>query len=130
MSNYSTLYWLSRLDALSDLFMTSTILGVIIFAMYFIIMSFSYVDCGDTEEYCKKFGIAKKVSIWMFCIGMLGITFIPTKNEIIFIYAGGKTMSYAQSDTSLSKLPYQTTQIISEYLDKQINELKEENTKK
>jgi len=49
---------------------------------------------------------------------------MPSKNDMILIYAGGKTMDYVQKDTSLQKIPYQTTAIISDYLDKTIKEMK------
>lgn len=56
---------------------------------------------------------------------MCGV-FLPTQKEAIMIIAGGKTMDFIQKDTSVRKIPHQTTEFISEYLDKQIKELSKE----
>lgn len=55
---------------------------------------------------------------------MLVLIFLPTRNEVIAIYAGGKTLDFAQQDSSLAKIPAQTTEVISNYLDKMIKEEK------
>ena len=52
--------------------------------------------------------------------------FLPTKNEMIMIYAGGKAMDFVQQDSSINKIPAQSTKIISDYLDKTIEDLKED----
>jgi hypothetical protein len=63
-----------------------------------------------------------------FVLGVVCASLTPTRNEAILIMAGGKTLDFAQSDTSLSKIPYEATEIISGYLEKSIKELKKENT--
>lgn len=129
MTNYEKIYWLTRLDAIGGLFT-----GVIIFASIALIGYYMYywiqkeVDWDDDEakafrDSAKWFRrIAKSALI----VGAIGSTFLPTRNEAILIMAGGKTMDYIQSDTSLSKIPYQTTAAISEYMEKYLKELKEE----
>ena len=47
--------------------------------------------------------------------------FIPSKNDVIFIIAGGKTIDFIKSDTSINKIPAQTTKLITDYLQEQIN---------
>ena len=77
-------------------------------------------------------GSARSVRRWIgrlpyiaFFAGLFA-AIIPDRQDAIMIIAGGKAMNYVQSDSSLNKLPYQTTAIISEYLDKQIEELKKD----
>jgi preprotein translocase subunit SecE len=117
MDNYSKIYWLTRLDALQTVFIIIPfLLGV----------GFMFVSIYNSVEYDKS---PKKKSVWV--VGIIISFFsiiaclIPSKNDMILIWAGGKTMDYVQSDTSLSKIPYQTTSIITEYLDKSIQELKD-----
>lgn len=50
--------------------------------------------------------------------------FVPTKNEAIVIIAGGKTLDFIKQDSSLNKIPSQTTAIISQFLQNEIDTLK------
>lgn len=129
MSNYSKLYWLTRLDGINGFFIALDIIsGVLILAII--------IGCfisSDFDEYKKESEIKirkelrqkirKKIPLLsvLLSLGIIISIFTPTKNEAIFIMAGGKTMDYVQSDTSLSKMPYQATKIISDYLQKQID---------
>ena len=125
MSNYSKLYWLTRLDNILGVFMFLVIASGIILIIYHII---KMVDCYDKEEkkeFDVNYGIIRKIALFILPIGLVIIMFMPSKNDMIIIYAGGKTMDYVQSDTSLSKIPYQTTAIITQYLDKSLKEIKE-----
>ncbi len=120
MSNYSKIYWLTRLDYLQGLFMVISIIGGI-GLLFYIIFGLINADCEDKPFRKKPLYIWVPVLFTTVLIGSL----IPTKKEAILIIAGGKTMDYVEKDTSLNKLPYQTTAIISEFLDKQLKDLKE-----
>jgi len=48
---------------------------------------------------------------------------LPSAKEVVFIIAGGKTIDWAMQDSSLTKMPSQSTQLTSAFLEKQINEL-------
>ena len=123
MNNYLTIYWLTRLDILHDLSGVLLICGIIILFVYFLIVIMSLYTQEDCNKYHLRYKKIRILSIWVVIISGLILTFIPTKSEMILIYAGGKTMDYVQADTSLSKIPYQTTTIISNYLDNAIKEL-------
>jgi len=84
----------------------------------------AYDDKEDADAYKKNWKWHRVLSFVFAIISGISLIFIPSRDEAIMILAGGKTMDYIQSDTSLNKLPYQTTQIISEYLDKKIKDLK------
>jgi hypothetical protein len=124
MSNYSKLYWLTRLDNLQSLLVTVLIISIVAIVVYAIIYLINSEWWDDEEQvsYTKKYGKYKTLSLWIAIVTGVLLTFTPTKNELIFIYAGGKTMDFAASDSSLSKIPYQTTKIVSDYLQKQIDE--------
>ena len=129
MSNYSKIYWLTRLDNIQVLFFVLIVISAIAVIAYLVSYSAIYeYGKGETEaaqsRFSKKNKWIVKYSLISFILSFLIVTFLPSKNDMIVIYAGGKTMNYIQSDTSLAKIPYQTTTIISNYLDKQINVLK------
>lgn len=98
------------------------IIGLIIYAVCYF-TEIDYVDDGMLG-FNKKYSKYKKSAIWILIISSLFMCFIPTKNEALLIVAGGKTMDYIQSDTSLSKIPYQTTQALSTVLENEIKKLK------
>ena len=124
MNNYSKIYWLTRLDNIQAFFATAFAISLIILFVYHLIMLYLSFD-NDVKEYNRNWSKYRNISLWVGLVSGIFLVFIPTKNDIILIYAGGKTMDFVQSDTSLSKIPYQTTSIISEYLDRSIEELKD-----
>jgi len=124
MDNYSKIYWLTRLDYVQNIFIAiAIILGILIVANIFNAFIKMIGDCD--EIYFLNSIWKKAVTIFFFSLSIIAACLTPTKTEMILIYAGGKTMDYVQKDTSLQKIPYQTTTIISDYLDKSIKELKE-----
>jgi Na+/H+ antiporter NhaC len=133
MNNYSKLYWLTRLDSISTLF-TMLLIFSCIFLILYLFIRFIASDITEWSDGAKlKFEnstkFLRRLAYVLIISSSIIITFTPTKNEAIVILAGGKAMDYIQSDTSLSKVPYQTTSIISEYLDKTLKEMKSENKK-
>jgi hypothetical protein len=131
MTNYSKLYWLTRLDYFTTYFQVAAFLLIAISAIMllvaFVIRDKEFCnekECLEIDTFRKK---TKGSVRWLVAIGVVLITirvFIPSRNEIIFIMAGGKTMDYIQSDSSLQKIPYQATKLVSDYMEKSINEIK------
>jgi hypothetical protein len=131
MSNYFKLYLLTRLDGIIGL---SIFLSIILLCAGAVIMIGSPMSKSFDEFYSGD-RLVKRVALrdmflsklkFIFPFGLLFIIlsiFIPTKNEAIFIVAGGKTIDFIQTDTSLCKIPEQTTQIVSAFLDDQIREI-------
>lgn len=117
MNNYSKIYWLTRLDNIGFLFGMLTFLACATLLIYFII---KIVECNkkdDRKDFDNAHGSIKRLALWVLIPSLLICTFLPSKNDMILIYAGGKTMDFVQKDSSLNKIPYQTTKIISDYLD-------------
>ena len=132
MNNYSKLYWFTRLDHFSDFIIAVAVLLIIISATL-LLRAYAFKDKSfSREDEKKEIDAERKVALKKskvlipvaFVIIMLTL-FIPSKNEVIFIMAGGKTLDYVQSDTSLSKIPYKATEVIVNYLDKAIGEMKD-----
>lgn len=128
MSNYTELYWLTRLDYINGLTLAMAIIGL----AYTPICLFSCALHSDFDSYYEDDSRKKNREKWtskiklFLTIGVIALlirVLSPSKNEVIFIVAGGKTIDFIQKDTSLNKIPSQTTAIISSFLDKQIKEL-------
>lgn len=122
MSNYSKIYWLTRLDYLQNFFIG---IAAVIVAILFI-YAFIYVLNEDWENIKKKY-----FAIWLPIVAFFTLLacLTPTRNEALVIIAGGATIDYAQSDTSLKKIPYQVTSTVSTYIDVQLEKLKKESNK-
>lgn len=123
METTTQLYWITRLDGLNFIFIIFAIISVIVTAFSSII-NFVEIGNGGDEEIINK---TKKLSKNSFIISLIFISFsifIPSKDEVIFIVAGGKTIDFIKNDTSINKIPAQTTKLITDYLDKQLKEKK------
>ena len=131
MNNYWSLYLLTRLDSLIGLAIGA---AVILFVASLIIGIFAIIHriedkFEDNIEERRSFR-TKIINHLKWTIS-LGVFFtligalVPSRNEAIFIVAGGKTMDFIQNDTTINKIPAQTTILISEFLEKQIKEIKE-----
>jgi hypothetical protein len=121
METTTQLYWLTRLDSIQFLFGVLAILGFLIFMGIIIFTVSGDIDYKDkiTLKQLKIFAVS-------FGISLLGSILIPSKDEVVFIVAGGKTIDFIKNDSSINKLPGQTTKYISEILQKEINKLDKE----
>lgn len=127
MTNYSKLYWLTRLDNIQCALFALVYLSSAIYIVYQISKYISCYDKEDRLEFKNEYGKYANVSLFTSLICGFILVFMPSKKDFVIIYAGGKTLDYVQSDTSLAKIPHQTTAIITEYLDKSLKEIKNEN---
>ena len=118
METTTQLYWLTRLDGILIVFWTLTVIGFFILCFIGIASVAGDIDFKDSA-FIKFF----KKLIFIFSISLLSVLFIPSKDEVIFIVAGGKTIDFIKNDSSINKLPGQTTKYISEILQKEINKL-------
>lgn len=123
MTTYSQLYWLTRLDSINTLsFIIVVICSIVImFTTIHLFASFDYYNDEDKEQIMTK--NIRKYSIYLLIPFSIITIFLPTKNEMIFIVAGTKTINFIEKDTSINKIPSQTTAIISKMLEENINKL-------
>lgn len=125
MSIYSKLYWLTRLDNLHGLLIALTIIGIIATVICLIVYAVEseFWEDDDFLNYKKNWGWMRRMWIVSLITGIM-LCFLPTKNEVIFIIAGGKTIEFATNDSSINKIPGQATKILSDFIQKQISEIK------
>ena len=125
------IYWLTRLSSISDLFfglgmLSSIFIFVGVLAYTFMIMDFpSDENEIEYKQKRKKFYNKIWVPILFFVLNIL----TPNTKEAMLIIAGGKTMDYVQSDTSLQKIPYKATELILKKMEDYINETTSDSTK-
>ena len=124
MSNTGSLYWLTRLDGIDAVFSVLCGIGLVAFVIWFFSFLFIYAEMDDDDQ--KRFFSYLWKIVVPFSVVLLLDVFVPTKDEAIFIMAGGKTLDFAAQDSSLQKIPAQTTLIISQFLEGQIEEMTNE----
>lgn len=125
MQTTTQLYWLTRLDGISTTFAVICVLSFIGLVFSFIFYQSEITSSyGKDEELANNFKKWVNKSLIIFIISLIPTLFIPTKEDVIFIIAGGKTIDFVKSDTSINKIPAQTTKLITDYLDNKIKEFK------
>jgi len=129
MSNTALIYWLTRLSNISDFFLTLGVISAIIVGIgvlgYSIVLIESYGD--DEIEYKQK----RKMffnKVWIPILFFVMCILTPNTKEAMLIIAGGKTLDYVQSDTSLQKIPYKATELILKKMDEYVDETVRDNT--
>lgn len=124
METTTQLYWLTRLDGLSTLFSVLAILSVLVTAFSSIINLCESTGRYGDEDVINKTRKISRTSLVITLILLPIAVLIPSKNDVIFIVAGGKTIDFIKNDTSINKIPAQTTKLITDYLDKQLEDKK------
>lgn len=123
MSNELMIYWITRMDNISSLFLSLAIIsgaGAVI--MLFIANIDHYEEYREKRLYIR-FRIFMVLAIFFAIVNV----FIPNTKQAIMIYAGGKTLDYIQSDTSLQQIPSKSTELILNKLNEYLKETKNEN---
>ena len=123
MSNEFKIYLLTRLDNILSFSQVISGFSCFVILFYFLIKFIDFGDEEDGKHYEKRFGYFKKIAFYFIIIFGIIATFLPSKNEAIMIYAGGKTMDFMQKDSSLNKIPAKTTELIFKYIDDKSKEL-------
>jgi len=128
MNNYEKIYWLTRLDSIQEVLITLTILSGLTFLFYWILYAVDsdFRDDDENIEFKRKYGGKAKLAQWIGLTSLIIVTFLPNKNEMIIILAGGKAMDFIENDPSINKITAQTTKIVSEYLDKMLKDMDKE----
>lgn len=114
------LYLITRLDALQAI----CIAGLILAGLATIVFFIARIDAYDEDEYEKKYGKPLK-RYWQIGVPLFSLllVFIPTRDDIILIYAGGSAIEYVKSDSSLQKIPYKATELILNKIDEKVKEI-------
>lgn len=111
------IYLLTRLDYLQKLAIGLAVIGAIILGAWSLWVA---MEGEWSDKDVKK---PKKIHLILVVLLVFLACLIPTRNEAIVIFAGGKAFRYIESDKNLQKMPLQATEIMSKYLDSKISEL-------
>lgn len=124
MNNYEKLYWLTRLEGIQHFSITMVIVGSIFIAARFIYKGIEY---WSEDEKAPSLPWYNHAAFWpIYILSIASLIFVPTQKEAIIIFAGGKTIDFIEQDSSITKIPAQTTSIISMFMEKQIMSLQDE----
>jgi hypothetical protein len=123
MSTYASLYWLTRLSDLVILFGWLLAISIILIVVPLIVRCISIVENCYGESTKRITGRLMKLGTVLAPIFILIVTFLPTKQDVIFIIAGGKTIEFVKHDKAIQDIPGHTTQLIDAYLTKELSRI-------
>lgn len=127
----SEIYWLTRVDTLNTLFGWMIGIPVIVGVLMFVAFLISMGDLRDEEinenwlsfkKYCKKF---RNIFLPVFIVGILGIGFCPTKNDMLLIYGVGGSIDYLRNNPTAQKLPDKCIEALDAWVDELFPEKKD-----
>ena len=133
MNNYEKIYWLTRLDGINGFFTGMVTISIVLIIGIIIgsLISKDFDEFYHGENLKSRIKVREQFTrkvrylVFTFFLGTLVSIFLPTQKDAVMIVAGGKTIDFIQQDTSIKKIPEQTTLLISNFFDKQIKELNE-----
>lgn len=106
-----TLYWITRLDGLHNLFIiTSIISGCVIFAS-------TLFHIGSGEGISKLYKKILKYMLPMGLIAILGVIFVPTTKDAFMIYSVGSTIDYLKQNETTKELPDKCIEALDAYIE-------------
>lgn len=127
----SEIYWLTRVDTLNTIFgwmiAIPVIVGILMFIAFLVSMeSLRSNEIGENwlafKKYCKKF---RNVLLPVFIVGILGIGFCPTKNDMLLIYGVGGSIDYLRNNPTAQKLPDKCIEALDAWVDELFPEKKD-----
>lgn len=127
----SEIYWLTRVDTLNTIFGWMIAIPVIVGILMFIsfLISMDGLRSNEIDEnwlafkkYCKKF---RNVLLPVFIVGILGIGFCPTKNDMLLMYGVGGSIDYLRSNPTAQKLPDKCIEALDAWVDELFPEKKD-----
>lgn len=117
------IYWITRLDALEDLFQIVCFLSL----CAFIVSLAFYLATLDDEDYNKKCASFLKKSTIPLLISILLLFFVPNSKQAVMIWGVGGTIDYIKSNDTAKQLPDKCIQALDKFVDEYM--LNEEDNK-
>lgn len=108
------LYWIGRVGALHNFCIAMIILSVVLFLIIGIVFAENYDDGVEPTSGFRKFVAGVAV---IFFLGIIGVIFIPSKNELYAIYGIGTVIDYVQDNQTAQGIPDKAVKAIDKYLD-------------
>ena len=132
------IYWITRLDAISDFLTIIAIVSFLIsvvmaaFAMYNRFEADDYAEGGKYYNcYMQRFKIFLKYfkrNILVIIVSCVINVFIPTKNDALLIYGVGGTIDYIKSNDTAKQLPDKCIKALDKWVEN-LNEEKKQDKK-
>ena len=132
------IYWITRLDAISDFLTIIAIVSFLIsvvmaaFAMYNRFEADDYAEGGKYYNcYMQRFKIFLKYfkrTILVIIVSCVINVFIPTKNDALLIYGVGGTIDYIKSNDTAKQLPDKCIKALDKWVEN-LNEEKKQDKK-
>lgn len=129
------IYLISRLTAIQNLFSVIAALDFFFFvysiACFFVLRTDEKKAVGtkDEDKFRQNTKFSKKFVKWtssILIISVIGITFIPTTKEALFIYGVGNTVDFIKSNPTIKQLPDKCVKELDRWVDS-LNDNTEEN---
>lgn len=108
------LYWITRLDYISNTFVGLTVISGLITAVFFIIYVVNLIvgECGyyesdrnESKNLSKATKPIFKYSLIAFLASLFPMILTPTSKEAMLIYGVGTTIEYIKNNDTAKQLP-------------------------
>ena len=132
------IYWITRLDAISDFL---TIIAIVSFLISVVMVAFAMYNRFEADDYAEggkyynchmqRFKIFLKYfkrSILVIIVSCVINVFIPTKNDALLIYGVGGTIDYIKSNDTAKQLPDKCIKALDKWVEN-LNEEKKQDKK-
>ena len=133
------IYWITRLDAISDFL---TIIAIVSFLISVVMAAFAMYNRFEADDYeeggkyynchMQRFKMFlnyfKRFTFAVIVVSSINF-FIPTTNEALMIYGIGGTIDYIKSNETAKQLPDKCIKALDKWADN-LNEEKQENKQK
>ena len=104
----STLYWINVIGNLNALFIALIIATITLSCFYSI-----FADHPRQRVYC--------IAVTITLLSVLGLVFIPSKQDLYVIYGVGGTLDYLHDNKDAKQIPDKCLKVLNEYLDQHID---------
>lgn len=120
------IYWITRLDALINMFITLLVIGIC-WIIVSIICKAADEDYSDGCNFRKMVWKYTPTWIVVIIISLAGVTLIPNKNDALLIYGVGGTIEYIQNNKTAIGIPDKMIKCIDRWFDEIDEEYSHEN---
>ena len=107
------IYWLTRVGTISDIGHIMLILSLFAFVLFPVLVNSA--DLGEWDWFKPKAVIKSLVATGI--IGLLIVTFVPTKQDMYLIYGLGSVVEYVQENDKAKEIPDKAVEAIIEWMD-------------
>lgn len=122
------LYWITRLDSISETILALTVISGIATATTVVIwltcssLAGNGIEIKFNESWAKLGKNLTRICFPLFLVFLIGGTFIPTTKEAYLIYGVGGTIDYLRSNQIAKQIPHKVIVAVDKYLEELVTE--------